>query len=75
MSDTHNAADAYLSLREAIGSFNPGSTKAGANQLGAFISCVSPQRGKRIDAALADELITEASRPASCPARSSRESS
>jgi hypothetical protein len=59
-SDTHSAADAYLSLRQAIDSFDQGNRKAGANQLGSFVNHVSALRGKKIDATLADELIAEA---------------
>jgi hypothetical protein len=49
-------------LQAAIQSFSGGKTKTGANQMGAFINEVSPQRGKKIDAALADSLIADAQR-------------
>ena len=61
-SDTPSPANAYLLLREAIDSFNQGHTQAGANQLGAFINEVSAQRGKKIDAGLADAVIAYAQR-------------
>src|SRR5262245_10285479 len=59
-SETPSPADADLLRREAIDACHQGHTKAGANQLGAFINDVSALRGKRIDATLADELIAEA---------------
>jgi hypothetical protein len=57
---TQNSLDSKL--QAAVKSFNGGNTKAGANQLGAFINEVSAQRGKKIDAALADALIADAQR-------------
>jgi hypothetical protein len=55
-----NALDSKL--QAAIDSFNRGDTKAGANQLGAFINHVKAQRGKKIDAALADGWTAAAQR-------------
>jgi hypothetical protein len=49
-------------LQSAISSFNGGATRAGVNQLGAFINEVKAQKGKKIDAALADALIAHAER-------------
>jgi hypothetical protein len=49
-------------LQAAIASFAVGNTKAGANQLGAFINHVSAQSGKHIAAALADAWIKYAQR-------------
>jgi hypothetical protein len=49
-------------LQAAAASFNAGKAKTGANQLAAFINHVSAQRGKKIDAALADALIADARR-------------
>ena len=43
-------------LQAAIDSFNRGRTNAAVNQLNAFINSVKAQRGKQIDAALADAL-------------------
>jgi hypothetical protein len=57
---TQNALDSQL--QAAIASFNRGSTKAGVNQLGAFINYVGAQRGKKIAAALADDLVAYAQR-------------
>jgi hypothetical protein len=59
-SGTQNSLDSQL--QAAIASFNGGNTKAGVNQLGAFINYVSAQRGKKINAALADALIAYAKR-------------
>jgi hypothetical protein len=55
-----NALDSKL--RAAINSFNRGNTNAGANLLEAFVSQVLGQRGKKIDAALADSLSADARR-------------
>jgi type VI protein secretion system component Hcp len=55
-----NALDSQL--QAAIDSFNRGDTNAGANQLGAFINHVKAQRGKKIDAALADAWSAAAQR-------------
>jgi hypothetical protein len=49
-------------LQAAIDSFSAGNTTAGVTQLGAFINHVSAQRGKKIDAALADAFIAFAQR-------------
>lgn len=57
---TRNSLDSKL--QAAIKSFDGGNKKAGVNQLGAFISEVRTQRGKKIDIALADALIAYAER-------------
>jgi hypothetical protein len=49
-------------LLAAMASFDAGHTAAGVNQLGAFINHVRAQRGKGIDAAVADALIAFAQR-------------
>src|SRR5262249_46608176 len=49
-------------LQAAIALFNAGDTTDGASQLGAFINPVRAQRGKHIDAALADAWIAYAQR-------------
>jgi hypothetical protein len=55
-----NALDSKL--RAAISSFSRGNTNAAANQLEAFVNQVLAQRGKKIDAALADSLSADARR-------------
>jgi hypothetical protein len=49
-------------LQAAIALFNAGDPADGASQLGAFLNHVSAQRGKHIDAALADTWIAYAQR-------------
>jgi hypothetical protein len=49
-------------LLAAMTSFDAGNTTAGVNQLGAFVNHVRAQRGKGIDAAVADALIAFAQR-------------
>jgi hypothetical protein len=57
---TQNSLDSKL--QAALASFNQGDTTAAKNQLGAFINEVGAQRGKKIDAPLADALIAYAQR-------------
>jgi hypothetical protein len=45
-----------------LASFNAGNTTAGINQLGALVNHVRAQRGKGINAAVADVLIAFAQR-------------
>jgi hypothetical protein len=59
-SGDQNSLDAKL--QAAIASFDLGNTTAGDNQLGAFINYVMAQKGKTIDAALADLFIADALR-------------
>jgi uncharacterized repeat protein (TIGR01451 family) len=59
-SGMRNSLDSQL--QAAIVSFSAGNKTAGRNQLGAFINHVRAQKGKAIDAALADELIAYAQR-------------
>jgi uncharacterized repeat protein (TIGR03803 family) len=59
-SGTRHSLD--VKLEAAIDSFTQGNETAGDNQLGAFINEVNAQRGKTIDAALADIFITDALR-------------
>jgi hypothetical protein len=59
-SGDQNSLDAKL--QATIVSFNTGNTTAGDNQLGAFINYVTAQKGKTIDAALADLFIADALR-------------
>lgn len=54
--------DLLSTLQAAIDSFNRGNNTSGVNQLQAFENKVSAQRGKQIDAALADALIGDAQR-------------
>jgi hypothetical protein len=55
-----NALDSKL--QAAISSFSRGNTNAAANQLEAFVNLVLAQRGKKIDATLADSLSADAQR-------------
>ena len=56
-----NTVTSFVSpLLAAAESFIRGNDKAGANQLSAFIKQVTAQKGKKIDAALADALIAAA---------------
>jgi hypothetical protein len=58
--DIQSSLDAQL--QASIASFNAGSTTAGVSQLRGFINQVKSQRGKKIDAALADGFTAAAQR-------------